>query len=59
MKEEEFQKEWVQQRKDVFWQIMKVIDESTDYNGEIKADYFKKELLIQVFSEIPLEVINK
>lgn len=50
--------EEIQKRKEIFWEIMKVVDESTDYHGEIRADYFKKELLIQVFSEIPLEVVN-
>lgn len=51
--------EIIQERKEIFWEIMKVIDELTKYgSGDVDAKSLKKELLIQVFPEIPLEVIN-
>lgn len=47
------------ERKEIFKEIVKVIDDLTDDFGTVSAKSLKKELLVEVFPEIPLTAIDK
>lgn len=44
-------------RLEIYNQIKKLIKESTNLDGKINAEYFKKELLIEIFPEITEEEV--
>ena len=46
-------------RQEIYNQIQKVIEEFTNLDGYIRAEYFKKELLIEVFPDLTDETILK